>query len=168
MLQPISALLQSQVLTRARVIAAGGRGCQVPANTSKKFSGELCGTGDYRQSQWSLSSSLSSSDPSPVKHFIGGEIFILKCEIIAHADFLPLILSSASNEKMDKIAKIPEWYPRLSLMSWMRDNRILTVNQQEPISSDLLVRGQPFPSKNLVNATRLGHSWLTPRLGEDI
>ena len=122
---------------------------------------------DYRQSQWSLSSSLSSSDPSPVKPFIGGEIFILKREIIAHADFLSLI-PSASNEKMEKIAKISEWYPRLSLMSWMRDNRILTVNQQEPISSDLLVRGQPFPSKNLVNATRLGHSWLTPRLAEDI
>ena len=42
-------------------------------------------------------------------------------------------------------------------MSWMGDNRILTVNQPEPISSDLLVRGQPLPSKNLVNAARLGH-----------
>ena len=76
-------------------------------------------------------------------------------------------LWSPAMEKIDKIADIPEWYPRLSLMSWMRDNRILTVNQQEAISSDLLVRGQPFPSKNLVNATRLGHSWLTQLLSRN-
>ena len=156
MLEPIPASLPSQVLTL--IITAGRRGCQMPANTSKKSSGELCGPGDYRQSSdhyhhhYHHQTHPWSNLLLEVKYSYWS-VKLLHMQIFS--------LWSPAMEKNDKIAKIPEWYPWLSLMSWMRDNRILTVNQQEAISSDLLVRGQPFPSKNLVNATRLGHSWLT-------